>query len=433
MIMAALLIGFIPFFSVYATDGDSLAVTPSIIDESLISGNNKSFSFKVDTGFALDVEIGGLGQTTTGSNRIISAQEDTSTFSARSWISVDKNHLEPGVNQVVTITVNAPSGTTGERYAAMYLYSKPGVEGNAAIISGIIVPLIFTVDSVSYNKNVTGQISDLKVSNNYRGKALHFLTSFSNTGNCRIGGASNKVTVKDSSQNVKWQDETAIVAPSIIPNYPRIIDARYNVGLDVGSYSVISDIILANGTVYSKTLNFTIIEPPPIPAAPVLVAPGNGTVPGLVIDTLTPNFEWKAVSGADYYELSISRDPYTANDIVYNSDHLTGTSFTLPSGILFTGQKYSWQMTATNVTGTSPASTAFYFRTFGSPESRSPESISPNPSEKTPAISKLKTVTPPGPMGVSWIIVGVVVGGILIIGILLVLLLTRSRSSKRKK
>ena len=362
-----LLINLIPVVPVNA-DNNTVAVTPSLIIDSVNSGSTKTLTINVTNGFALDLEVAGLGESVKGALQRIPAAEDTSSFTARPWITIDKNHMEAGTNQTLTVTISVPSGASpAEKYASIYLNTLQSTGGNATIISGIIVPLVLTVDSPSFTGSPSGQITDLSVTNAYRGKPVDVLTSFTNTGNCRVTDAKNKVTIKDSAQVIKWQNEAPITAPSVLPNYPRIIDTPYNIGLPLGDYSATSDITLTGGTVYTRTLNFTVVEPPPLPATPSLTAPGNSISPGPVIDTLTPTFQWNALSSdykVDSYELSIVREPYTTNDVVFVSDAIAGTSFTLPSDILFPGEKYCWQLTATNVTGTSAAS-ALYFQTTG--------------------------------------------------------------------
>lgn len=348
-------------------DANSITVSPSTIIDSINSGTSKTYTITVTNGFALKVEVDGLGETTGGATTAVTPQNDTNSFSARSWITVDKSQLDIGNDQTLTVVVTIPStASPSQKYASIFLYSAASSQGSAGIISGVIIPIIITVNSSSFTPNITGQLTTLSVPQAYNGNPVDVLTTFNNTGNCLITNASNKITIKDSTQNVKWLSDTPIAAPSIMPNYPRVIDTKYNIGLTLGNYTVESDITLDNGVVYTKTTSFTVIPIPPIPTVPVLISPGNNTVPGPVIDTLTPILRWNAVSGADYYVLTVVRDPYGSSDAVYTSDQLTGTSFTLPSGILFGGQNYAWQMTATNIAGTSGNSTLFYFESPGS-------------------------------------------------------------------
>ena len=365
LVVAIILINFLPAVSIYAT-APSLTATPSVLDESLASGTSRIFSISISNDIAVDMEVGGLGQTPSGGTQSVAAQQDTSPYSARSWVTIDKSHLDIGSNQTLKVTVNVPAGTSpGEKYASIALYNQSAGQGSTSIISGIIIPLIFTIDQSSFTASPSGQITDLQVKNAYSGKAIDLLTYFTNTGNARVTGAKIKVSIKDSSQIVKWQSgDLSIAQPSVIPNYAREIKCSYNVGLPLGSYTATSIITLANGTVLSRTVSFTVVDPPPLPTAPTLTAPGSSNVPGPVIDSLTPVFQWNTVTAAEYYELTVTRDPYGASDIIYSSDRLTVTSFTLPSGLLFSGEKYRWQLTASNATGTSSVS-SFYFQTAG--------------------------------------------------------------------
>ena len=350
-----------------AADANSITINPSTIIDSLNSGATKTYTFSVTNGFALTVEVDGLGEGTDGAPYAVSPANDTSAFSCRSWVTIDKNQIAVGSNQTLNVTITVPANTpAGEKYAAVYLYSLPSNQGSASVISGVIVPVIITVNAPSFTQSIAGQMTGLSVPHPYTGAGLDIITDFSDTGNCRITGATDNVTIKDSSGNIKWQNQSPVGGSSVLPGYPRIIDTKYNVGLAKGNYSVESDIVINNGsTLATQTISFTVADPPPVPSAPGLVAPGKSTSPGSTVNTLNPAFQWNAVSAADYYTLTISRTPYSADNLVYTSGQLTGTSFPCPDGVLFNGQTYCWRLTATNYSGTGPSSNTFYFQTPG--------------------------------------------------------------------
>lgn len=79
--------------------------------------------------------------------------------------------------------------------------------------------------------------------------------------------------------------------------------------------------------------------------APTLVSPSDKST----VNT-TPTFRWKSVPNAEYYSLYISKSPYGSGNLVFNSKKdygkISGTSFTLPDGILKSGLKYRWNMRA---------------------------------------------------------------------------------------
>lgn len=91
--------------------------------------------------------------------------------------------------------------------------------------------------------------------------------------------------------------------------------------------------------------------PDTIPPPPNLTEPGNQTAPGTVVSTLTPTFQWESMDGADGYSLYVSKFNGSTYDIVYNSETalgqpITGTSFTLPAGILVADGQYRWNMSS---------------------------------------------------------------------------------------
>ena len=159
-------------------------------------------------------------------------QDDTTTYSVRSWITLDKNHLGAGDAQQLNVTLTVPSNTpSGERYAAIYMHSQSDNLGSSSIISGIIIPVIITVNSSVFSPNISGQIGDLAVPQSYSGKAIRVLTTFNNTGKlpdhqCREPGNDQRQLAKISSGKTKLRSQRH----RYYPISPRIIDTRYNIG-----------------------------------------------------------------------------------------------------------------------------------------------------------------------------------------------------------
>ena len=370
VLLAVLILSFAPSVALSALGGNTITIGPDMIVDSISAGASKHYDINITNGFAVSVLADGLGETPAGASLALTATNDTSSFSARSWVSVDKTNFDPGINQHLLVTVNVPAGTgAGERYACVLLHGQPS-EGTS-VITDVLIPVILTVNSSSFVPNIAGQITSINVSSDstglvYTGKPISILTLLTDTGNCRITNATIEVTVKSSDGSVVFQNTSSLAAPSVLPNYPRLIDTEYNLGLSLGNnYTANANITLSNGNVIIGTpKSFNVVAPPPIPAAPVVTGPGSSTVPGTIINTLTPTFSWSAVPSARSYELTISRAPYTNNDAIFTSDPLTTTSFTLPDGSLFQGEKYHWQVIATNISGTGPAS-GLYFYTYG--------------------------------------------------------------------
>ncbi len=150
--------------------------------------------------------------------------------------------------------------------------------------------------------------------------------------------------------------------------------------------------------VESNEVNFEVsslgeLLPPPSP-----FSPGDPISPGPVIDTLTPQFNWTGVSGADEYGLYIRN--LDTDNLVFDSrrDGYTITGdydyFTVPSGILQEGTHYRWDMNSHNSSGwnddpSSGFSSRLYFTTS--------TSIQP---DTTPIITESLTLSP-GPYEVG--------------------------------
>jgi hypothetical protein len=118
---------------------------------------------------------------------------------------------------------------------------------------------------------------------------------------------------------------------------------------------------------------------------PTPTSPGAASEPGTEVTDTTPTFQWTASTGATRYALFINRYPYdSANGVYYNED-LTGTSFTLPSGVLESGETYFWNMRAYGSWGESVYSSGLYFNVV--------PSTSPSATTTTATLVKGSTAT----------------------------------------
>lgn len=118
-----------------------------------------------------------------------------------------------------------------------------------------------------------------------------------------------------------------------------------------GMYTVQVDDPVKGVCVYA-TLEVT---PRPVqkPNPPRPLEPGLSSAPGPVINTLTPTFRWEAVSGAERYGLYI-RDLATDTRVFDSQERgitITGTSYSMPSGVLEWGKSYRWNMNSYNTSG----------------------------------------------------------------------------------
>ncbi len=352
-----------PGIPVMAVAPGTIIVQPSVINGDLISaGSSKEYTINVDTGSPLQLEVSGLAQNPGGSIQPLPPEMDTSSQTARNWITLDKSLLPAGENQPVHVTMTVPGGTApGEKYAALYFHTIDSGDSGVALITGVIIPIIIIVDSTSFTPVISGQITAMEFSGAFQSQPLEIFTTFENTGNVRIVGSTIKITIKNNAQAIIWENQSLVDAPSIMPGFPRTIYTRYANGLNVGGYTATATISLTSGVEYTFTRSFNVLEAA-VPVMPVPISPGAGTAPGPLVDTLTPLLQWNTVFGAETYLVSVKRDPFSASDVVYESNALNVPNISLPANTLVSGVKYRWEVTASNVIGTSQAA-IMYFQT----------------------------------------------------------------------
>ena len=107
------------------------------------------------------------------------------------------------------------------------------------------------------------------------------------------------------------------------------------------------------------------------PPAPVAQSPGTASAPGQLITDTTPSLQWSASSGAAEYDVYVSRKSGTSYIVIFDSEvdytpAITGTTVTLPAGVITTGSEYRWTMRAKNAAGYSLFSNTLYFYLTGS-------------------------------------------------------------------
>ena len=135
-----------------------------------------------------------------------------------------------------------------------------------------------------------------------------------------------------------------------------------------------------------NTTNIAAVSPNP----PVPTSPGSSSAPGSTITTLTPTLQWQAsAGGADYYALSISKYPYGFSNVVVNQNNIYGTSWTVPSGVLVSGEKYRWNMQAVKSGQTSSVSSTLYFQTVAAAPNPPVPTSPGSSSEPGPTITTL--------------------------------------------
>jgi hypothetical protein len=105
---------------------------------------------------------------------------------------------------------------------------------------------------------------------------------------------------------------------------------------------------------------FTQVTPPPSP--PVLVSPPNGATG----QSLTPTLDWSDVSGAAKYRVQVSLLSNFSTMVIDDSS-MTVSEYTVTPGLLSMSTVYYWRAAVRTGGGWSSFSSAWNFRTIGSP------------------------------------------------------------------
>jgi hypothetical protein len=262
-----------------------LRVSGAISKGEVVSGNNYTHTMTIstrDTDPPMDilVDVMGMGQSPEGACQALEAPEDTSPYSARSFITLDKSsfHLEPGASEEVVATIRIPgNATAGGRYAVIYIHTQPTGEGQVGIISAINVPVYLTIkDSQLIH---TGKITELPTTEAVPGEPVEILTMFQNTGNHDFK-VKEEVTIKDTQGQILETISVPLTTSSVVPGLTRQLKATFipQGELPLGSYSVASKVMLEDGTVLDQASgNFEVKKPyvPPPPAASITLTPGS--------------------------------------------------------------------------------------------------------------------------------------------------------------
>jgi P pilus assembly chaperone PapD len=187
----------------------------------------------------------GFGQTPEGGNLEIDAENDTSSYSARSFFTITPTsfHLEPGDSQKLILEGDIPSDVgEGGRFAMVNIHSVPSSNQTGSSVGlsiGLNVDILLMIKATQ--KIETGEITNVELSNPISSKQQNVSVTFKNTGNYYYK-AQAKADLKDKDGNVLAKVSTPLSFSSIIPPNSRLFD-----------FALIPDNELKPGTYYIST------------------------------------------------------------------------------------------------------------------------------------------------------------------------------------
>jgi len=233
---------------------------------------------------AADYELSvlGFGNNEAGSYIGIDPAQDTSSYSARPFITLDRTevHIDPGKPEVVTASIAVPQSGNGGLYALINIHPKPVAATGAGttVVTAINVPIMITLTGTPIVE--TGTIESVTIGKVVPEKPVGVTTVFTSTGNHHYYGAKNEIAVEDSTGKEIARVATAPLVTAIVPGGKINFTQQITSSLSPGTYTVTSRVFNSNGTTLdTRNTTFTLTEAHAAPASisTSAQAPGNKT------------------------------------------------------------------------------------------------------------------------------------------------------------
>ena len=223
-----------------------------------------------DTATNITVQVTGVAQTLNGGYVLLDASQDTGTYSARTFVSIDKDSfpLTPGGSQDITATIQVPQNVgNGGRYAMINIVTAPATGSSGmSMREAVNVPVYLTVKGSQIID--TGKITQVGTGDIVSGQPVNLFVNFQNTGNCHFK-VQGTLAIKDPNGQVLSNITMPLTTSSLVPGMSRQLQASFtpNGNLIPGNYSIDAQVTLSDGTLLDKgSGSFTVkaaYTPPP--------------------------------------------------------------------------------------------------------------------------------------------------------------------------
>ena len=219
-----------------------LRVGGAKIEVSVTPGSVNTYTMNVGntTNESMDitVEVRGLGNYITGSIEALPAENDSSPYSARTFVTAEPTsfHLEPGQSQDVTVTINVPGDVgDGGRYADVFIYTAPSGEGQIGVSVAVSAQVLLTIDGSNLVR--TGIIMSVDIPQPESEQLFATIATIQNTGNYHYKVTFNGTVTNDQGRVVgtAWQTNSPY---NLIPTFSQQVAIPLNISeeLSPGTY-----------------------------------------------------------------------------------------------------------------------------------------------------------------------------------------------------
>jgi len=187
------------------------------------------------------VEVLGFGQAVAdGTYNGLAAVVDTSPYSARPFITIDKPtvHLKPGERADATATIRMPpDAKDGGRYAIILVHPITSTSGQqTAFSTAVAIPVLLTIKGGAISQK--GEIAAVETSKVEIAKPFSVTASVKNSGNYHYYGMVINVTVNDGQGKTVSTVKTTPMSRAIVPDQQVKITAQVAPGLPEAMYQM---------------------------------------------------------------------------------------------------------------------------------------------------------------------------------------------------
>jgi len=256
-----------------------LSVAGAKIQESVSPGQVKTYTINVGdtTSDPMDVtvEVRGLGNYITGPIQALPAENDSSIYSARQFITASPAsfHLEPGQSHDVTVTVNVPADVgDGGRYADIFIYTAPSGGGQIGVSLAVSAQVLLTINGSNLIK--TGQILSVAVPQPQSEQLFATIATIKNTGNYHYKVTFNGTITNEQGQvmGTAWQTNSVY---NLMPTFSQQVAIPLNISeeLSPGTYYLTIEADTQDGILLdTRTTTFVLTGSyKPMPLTPLTV------------------------------------------------------------------------------------------------------------------------------------------------------------------
>ena len=324
---------------VFANPG--LTVSNAVIVGDVIPGQTLTWSSVVSIGASdpatvITVQVDGMTQAPDGTLGVLTPSQDTGSYTARPFITVDQTSfpLNPGASQTINATIQVPQDVgAGQRFAMINIQTQATPGNGINTISAVNVPVYLTISGSQMID--TGKISSLTTGNITTGQPITVTTNFENTGNehFKIEG---QITITNASGTIIDTIGIPETTSNVMPGLTRQIVTPVTAAgtLSPGTYTVQSQIMLDDGTALDQsTTTFTVSAPyvPPPSIGTIKLDPSSASTVKNADGTVSVNFP----QGAAVVPVEVSVQPnpnqlaafpkgFTAASTTFEVNGLTG-------------------------------------------------------------------------------------------------------------